>query len=146
MLGKDAQGLSAQVISRLKTEWQAEHDCWRARDLSARRYVYIWAGVYLQGRMEDEKQCILVIIGATPEDRKELVGFQAGFREGAQSWRELLAGLKERGLVTAPELAAGDGTLGFWKALNKIFPGTRHQRCGVHKTANILNKLPKSRQ
>ena len=147
LLGKDAQGLSAQVISRLKTEWQADHDCWRARDLSARRYVYIWAdGVYLQGRMEDEKQCILVIIGATPEGRKELVGFQAGFRESAQSWRELLADLKGRGLVTAPELAAGDGALGFWKALDEIFPGTRHQRCWVHKTANVLNKLPKSRQ
>jgi transposase-like protein len=147
LLGKDARGLSPQVISRLKAEWQAQYDHWRARDLSARRYVYIWAdGVYTQGRMEDEKQCILVIIGATPEGRKELVGFQAGFRESAQSWRELLAGLKARGLKIAPQLAAGDGALGFWKALDEVFPGTRHQRCWVHKTANVLNKLPKSRQ
>ena len=100
LLGKDASGLSAQVIGRLKAEWEAEHERWRRRDLSARRYVYMWAdGIYLQGRLEDEKQCILVLIGATPEGRKELVGFQAGVRESAQSWRELLACLRGRGLV-----------------------------------------------
>lgn len=135
------------MISRLKAEWQAEYEHWRQRDLAARQYVYIWAdGVYLQGRMEDEKQCILVIIGATPEGRKELVGFQAGFRESTQSWRELLIDLKRRGLANGPELAIGDGALGFWKALDEVFPGARRQRCWVHKTANVLNKLPKSRQ
>ena len=107
----------------------------------------MWAdGIYLQGRLEDEKQCILVLIGATPEGRKELVGFQAGVRESAQSWRELLACLRGRGLTIGPELAIGDGALGFWKALEEIFPDTRRQRCWVHKTANVLNKLPKSRQ
>jgi len=147
LLGKEAPGLSPQVISRLKAEWAVEHERWRKRDLSARRYVYIWAdGVYLQGRLEDEKQCILVIIGATPEGRKELVGFQAGFRESAQSWRELLVDLKRRGLTKGPELAVGDGALGFWKALDEVYTGARHQRCWVHKTANVLNKLPKSRQ
>ncbi|EKV28906.1 Mobile element protein [Caenispirillum salinarum AK4] len=147
LLGKEATGLSPQVISRLKTEWQADYERWRKRDLTARQYVYIWAdGVYLQGRLEDEKQCILVIIGATPEGRKELVGFQAGFRESTQSWRELLNDIKGRGLAQGPKLAVGDGALGFWKALDEVFPGARHQRCWVHKTANVLNKLPKSRQ
>ena len=147
LLGKDASGLSAQVIGRLKAEWEAEHERWRRGDLSARRYVYMWAdGIYLQGRLEDEKQCILVLIGATPEGRKELVGFQAGVRESAQSWRELLACLRGRGLTNGPELAIGDGALGFWKALEEIFPDTRRQRCWVHKTANVLNKLAKSRQ
>ncbi|MCF8482937.1 MAG: IS256 family transposase [Rhodospirillum sp.] len=147
MLGKDALGLSPQAIGRLKAEWQAEHERWRKRDLSARRYVYIWAdGVYLQGRLEDEKQCILVLIGTTPEGKKDLVGFQAGFRKSAQSWRELMEDLKGRGLSIGPNLAVGDGALGFWKALDEVFPGARHQRCWVHKTANVLNKLPKSRQ
>lgn len=117
LVGKDAPSLSPQVISRLKAEWRAEYERWRKRDLSARRYVYFWAdGIYLQGRMEDEKQCILVIIGATPEGRKDLVGFQAGFRESTQSWRELLNDLKGRGLEAGPELAVGDGALGFWAA------------------------------
>jgi transposase-like protein len=147
LLGKEAPSLSPQVISRLKAEWQADYDRWRKRDLSAREYVYIWAdGVYLQGRLEDEKQCILGIIGATPEGRKELVGFQAGFRESAQSWRELLNGLKGQRLTKAAALAIGDGALGFWKALDEVFPGTRRQRCWVHKTANVLNKMPKSLQ
>jgi transposase-like protein len=147
LLGKDASGLSPQVIGRLKADWQIEHERWRKWDLSARRYVYIWAGgVYLQGRLEDEKQCILVLIGATPEGKKDLVGFQAGFRESTQSWRELLEGLKGRGLVVGPNLAVGGGALGFWKALDAVFPGACHQRCWVHKTANVLNKLPKSRQ
>ena len=145
LLGKNAPALSAQALARLKAEWAGEHDRWRQRDLSARRYVYLWAdGVYLQGRMEHEKQCILVLIGATPEGRKELVGFQPGFRESTQSWRELLADLKARGLTDTPDLAVGDGALGFWKALDELFPRTRHQRCWMHKTANVLNKLPKS--
>jgi transposase-like protein len=147
LLGKDAPNLSPSVIGRLKDEWQADYDRWQRRDLSARHYVYIWAdGVYLQARMEDDAACMLVVIGATPEGRKELVGFQVGVRESAQSWRELLIDLKARGLAIAPEVAVGDGALGFWKALDEIFPGTRHQRCWVHKAANVLNKAPKSVQ
>ena len=122
-------------------------DAWQKRDLSARRYVYVWAdGVYLQARMEDAAECMLVLIGATPEGKKELVGFQTGVREGAQSWRELLIDIKQRGLEIAPDLAVGDGALGFWKAIEQVFPSTRHQRCWVHKTANILNKVALSVQ
>lgn len=147
LLGKNAPNLSPSVIARLKDDWQGEYDRWQRRDLSARRYVYIWAdGVYLQARMEDDAACMLVIIGATPEGKKELVGFQVGVRESTQSWRELLVDLKARGLSIAPEIAVGDGAMGFWKALEEIFPGTRHQRCWVHKLANVLNKVPKSVQ
>ena len=147
LLGKDAPNLSPSVIGRLKEEWQADYDRWQRRDLSARRYVYIWAdGVYLQARMEDNADCMLVVIGATPEGRKELVGFQVGVRESTQSWRELLVDLKARGLAIAPEIAVGDGALGFWKALEEIFPSTRHQRCWQHKLVNVLNKVPKSVQ
>jgi transposase-like protein len=147
LLGKAAPNLSPSVLARLKGEWQADHDRWQKRDLAARRYVYIWAdGVYLQARMEPQAECMLVIIGATPEGRKELVGFQAGMRESAQSWRELLVDLKARGLAIAPELATGDGALGFWKALEEVSPTTRHQRCTVHKTVNVLDKLPNSVQ
>ena len=145
LLGSDAPNLSPGVITRLTAGWEQEYDRWRRRDLSARRYVYIWAdGVYLQARMEPQAECMLVIIGATPEGRKELVGFQVGVRESAQSWRELLVDLKARGLAAAPEIAVGDGALGFWKALEEVFPGARHQRCWVHKVANVLNKVPKS--
>jgi putative transposase len=147
LLGKDAPNLSPSVIGRLKEAWQADYDRWQRRDLSARRYVYIWAdGVYLQARMEEDAACMLVVIGATPEGRKELVGFQVGVRESTQSWRELLVDLKARGLSSAPEIAVGDGALGFWKALEEIFPSTRHQRCWQHKLVNILNKVPKSVQ
>jgi len=147
LLGKDAPNLSPSVIGRLKEEWQADYDRWQRRDLSARRYVYIWAdGVYLQARMEDNAACMLVVIGATPEGRKELVGFQVGVRESTQSWRELLVDLKARGLSIAPQIAVGDGALGFWKALEEIFPSTRHQRCWQHKVLNVLNKVPKSVQ
>ncbi|HYO33626.1 MAG TPA: IS256 family transposase [Nocardioidaceae bacterium] len=147
LLGKDAPNLSPSVIARLRDEWQADHARWQRRDLSARRYVYLWAdGVYLQARMEPQAECMLVLIGATPEGRKELVGFQVGVRESAQSWRELLVDLKARGLAVAPELATGDGALGFWKALEQVWPTTRHQRCTVHKTANVLDKMPKSVQ
>ena len=146
-MGSGASGLSPGVIGRPKSAWEAAHERWRGRGLAGRRYVYVWAdGIYLQGRLEDEKQCVLVLIGATPEGRKQLLGFQAGFRESAQSWRELLVDLRGRGLEVSPELAIGDGALGFWKALDKVFPKTRRQRCRVHKTANVLNKLPKSRQ
>ena len=147
LLGKDAPNLSPSAILRLKGEWEGEYERWRKRDLSARRYVYLWAdGVYLQARMEPQAECMLVLIGATPEGRKELVGFQAGYRESAQSWRELLVDLKARGLEAAPELAIGDGALGFWKALDETFPTARRQRCWVHKTVNVLDKLPKSIQ
>jgi len=147
LLGRDAPNLSPSVITRLKSDWQAEYERWQKRDLSPRRYAYLWAdGVYLQARMEPQAECMLVIIGATPEGRKELVGFQVGTRESAQSWRELLVGLKARGLAIPPELAVGDGALGFWKALEEAFPATRHQRCWVHKIVNVLNKLPKSLQ
>ena len=145
LLGPDAPNLSPGVISRLAAEWENEYERWHRRDLSARRYVYVWAdGVYLQARMEPEAECILVLIGATPEGKKELVGFHVGRRESAQSWRELLVELKDRGLAVAPEMAVGDGALGFWKALDEVFPGTRHQRCWVHKVSNVLNKFPKS--
>jgi putative transposase len=147
LLGRDAPNLSPSVTARLMAEWQAEYVRWQGRDLSARRYVYVWAdGVYLQARMEEHAECMLVLIGATPEGRKELVGFQVGVRESSQSWRELLIELKRRGLTTAPEIAVGDGALGFWKALDEIYPGTRHQRCWVHKSSNVLNKVPKSVQ
>ncbi len=146
-MGPGAEGLSPGVLGRLKAEWEAEHERWQRRDLTDRRYVYVWAdGIYLQGRLEDEKQCVLALIGAMPEGKKELLGFQTGFRESAQSWRELLLDLKGHGLQVPPELATGDGALGFWKALDEVFPKTRRQRCWVHKTANVLNALPKSRQ
>jgi len=147
LLGADAPNLSPGVISRLTAGWQDEYDRWQRRDLAARRYVYIWAdGVYLQARMEPQAECMLVILGATPEGKKELLGFQVGVRESAQSWRELLVDLKARGLSVPPELAVGDGALGFWKALDEVFPGTRHQRCWFHKVANVLNHFPKSMQ
>src|SRR3954462_3063003 len=147
LLGKEAANLSPSAIARLRDTWQADYARWQRRDLAARRYVYIWAdGIYLQARMEPQAECMLVLIGATPEGRKELLGFQVGVRESAQSWRELLVDLKARGLAIAPELATGDGALGFWKALEEVWPTTRHQRCTVHKTANVLDKLPKSVQ
>jgi putative transposase len=147
LLGKNAPNLSPAVIARLKGEWEAEYRHWQGRDLSARRYVYVWAdGVYLQARMEPQAECMLALIGATPEGKKELLGFQTGMRESAQSWKELLVDLKARGLSIAAEAAIGDGALGFWKALEETFPSTRHQRCWQHKTLNVLDKLPKSVQ
>jgi transposase-like protein len=147
LLGKDAAGLSASAIGRLKDGWQDEHAAWARRDLAGRRYVYIWAdGIHLEARLEDEKQCILVLIGATAEGKKELVGFTDGARESAADWRDLLLDLKRRGLAVAPELVIADGALGFWKAAGEVWPKTREQRCWVHKTANVLNKLPVSQQ
>ena len=147
LLGKDAPNLSPSVVTRLTATWADEYARWQARDLSARRYVHVWAdGVYLQARMEEHAECMLVLIGATPEGRKELVGFQVGVRESVQSWRELLVDVKRRGLGLAPQIAVGDGALGFWRALDEVYPGTRHQRCWLHKSANVLNKVPKSVQ
>ena len=133
LLGKDAPGLSAATIARLKEVWIEEHARWQKRDLPARRYVYVWAdGIHLQARLEDGKQCILVIIGATPEGKKELAGFTGGARESAQDWREVLLDLKARGLSVPPKLAVADGALGFWKALGEVWPTAREQRCWVH--------------
>jgi putative transposase len=147
LLGKDAGGLSASTIARLKEAWLEEHARWNKRDLSAKRYVYFWVdGIHVQARLEDSAQCLLVIIGATPEGKKELVGLIDGVRESGQSWHELLLDLKRRGLTIAPELAVADGALGFWQAIEEVWPQTRGQRCWVHKTANVLNKLPKSLQ
>jgi transposase-like protein len=146
LLGKDAPGLSAATISRLKTVWQDEYNQWQQRDLSNKRYVYFWVdGIYCNVRMDD-RQCLLVIIGATENGHKELVALEGGFRESEQSWIEVLVDIKRRGMQISPELAIGDGSLGFWKALSKVYDTTRWQRCWVHKTANILNKLPKSLQ
>ena len=145
LLGKDAGGLSASTIARLKEAWMDEHARWLDRDLSAKQYVYFWVdGIYVQARLEDDAQCLLVIIGATAEGKKELVGLSDGIRESAQSWKEFLLDLKRRGLTMAPQLAVADGALGFWKAIDEVWPKTRAQRCWVHKTANVLNKLPKS--
>jgi transposase-like protein len=146
LLGEQAKGLSANTISRLKGKWLEEHSNWRCRDLSDKRYVYFWAdGVHTNVRMDD-RLCLLVIIGVTEHGRKELVAVEDGFRESTASWEELLVGLRERGLETSPKLAIGDGALGFWKAMSKAYPACHHQRCWVHKTANVLNKLPKSMQ
>src|SRR5437667_8015638 len=147
LLGKDAGGLSASTIARLRDVWADEHTRWQKRDLSVKRYVYFWAdGIHVQARLENDAQCLLVIIGATPESNKELVGLTDGVRENAQSWKGLLLDLKRRGLVIGPELASADGALGFWQAIEEVWPKTRGQRCWVHKTANVLNRLPKSQQ
>ena len=146
LVGKDAPGLSVSTISRLKSIWQEDLEQWQKRDLSHKRYAYIWAdGIYCNVRMEG-RQCLLVIIGATEDGKKELLALDSGFRESELSWTELLLDLKHRGLTATPELATGDGALGFWKALAKVYGTTRWQRCWVHKTANVLNKLPKSIQ
>ena len=146
LVGEQASGLSANTISRLKDRWQDEHEQWQRRDLSNKRYVYLWAdGVYANVR-QDDRLCLLVILGVTEHGRKELVAVEDGYRESEASWLEVLRGLQHRGLTIAPKLATGDGALGFWKALHKVFPDTRPQRCWVHKTANVLNKLPKAMQ
>ncbi|MBP7764094.1 MAG: IS256 family transposase [Syntrophaceae bacterium] len=146
LVGKDAPGLSAPTVSRLKTIWQQEFQQWQKRRLEGKCYVYIWVdGIYCNVRMDD-KQCLLVIVGATADGEKELVAIEGGFRESEMSWEQLLLDLKSRGLTTAPQLAIGDGALGFWKALSKVYDSTRWQRCWVHKTANVLNSLPKSLQ
>lgn len=146
LVGQDASGLSVSTISRLKTVWEKEYQDWQNRDLSEKHYVYIWAdGVYCNVRMDD-RQCILVIMGATKDGVKELLAIEGGYRESEQSWLSLLNDLKRRGLQKPPALAIGDGGLGFWKALSKTYETTEWQRCWVHKTANVLNKLPKTLQ
>ena len=147
LLGPETKGLSPRTIGRLKKTWIKEHSEWSKRDLTDKNYVYWWAdGVYFNIRSDNDRQCMLILMGATPEGKKELIAVEDGFRESEQSWTELLQDLFSRGLTKPPMLAVGDGALGFWKALNKIYPKTRHQRCWVHKTANILNKIPKSQQ
>lgn len=147
LLGPEAPGLSASTVVRLKEVWQREHEAWSQRSLSGKRYVYFWVdGIYFNIRLEEDRQCILVVMGATSEGKKELVAIQDGYRESEQSWRELLLDLKARGLAEAPKVAVGDGALGFWSALRKVFGQTRQQRCWVHKTANVLNELPKGTQ
>lgn len=147
LLGADAPGLSASTISRLKKIWVKEYEAWRVRDLSGKRYVYVWAdGIHCKARLEDAKLCLLVLIGATEDGTKELIAVEDGYRESEASWLELLRGLEGHGLTIAPELAIGDGALGFWKAVSKVWGNTKQQRCWVHKTGNILNYLPKSVQ
>jgi putative transposase len=147
LLGTEARGLSPATISRLKAVWSDEYDQWHRRDLSRKRYLYFWVdGIHCNVRMDSDKQCLLVIIGATAEGKKELVALEDGYRESEQSWREILMDLQSRGLREWPKVAIGDGAMGFWAALRKVCPSTREQRCWVHKTKNILNKLPKSGQ
>ena len=146
LLGPDARGLSPATISRLKSKWQKEHQDWQGRSLRLKRYVYVWAdGIYFNIR-GGERQCILVILGVNDTGHKELLGLSAGYRESELSWKTLMLKLKDQGLQYDPQLAVGDGALGFWAALPKVWPNTQKQRCWVHKTANILNKLPKKLQ
>jgi putative transposase len=146
LLGEGAQGLSANTVSRLKQQWESEYDQWRQRDLSKRRYVYVWAdGIYSKVRMDD-KLCLLVVIGADDTGRKEVLAVVDGYRESEASWREVFVQLAAQGMKAAPKLAVGDGALGFWNALTKHWPETGQQRCWVHKTANVLNKVPKAVQ
>ena len=147
ILGPDAPGLSATTITRLKAAWEDEFAAWNKRSLAGRRYVYVWAdGVHFNIRLEGGRQCILVLLGATAEGKKELIAVADGYRESEQSWKELLLDCKARGLVVEPSLAIGDGALGFWKAMRQVWDTTKEQRCWVHKMANVLDKLPKGGQ
>ena len=147
ILGRDCPGLSATTVTRLKSVWEEDYRQWSTRSLEGQEYVYVWAdGIHTNIRLEEDRQCILVLMGATKDGKKELIAMTDGHRESAQSWRELLLDVKRRGLVADPKLAVGDGALGFWKALAEVFPSTKEQRCWVHKTANVLDKLPKGKQ
>jgi putative transposase len=147
LVGPDCPGLSASTVTRLLEGWQAEYHDWSKRLFKDKHYVYLWVdGVHFNIRLEEDRQCILVLMGATADGRKELIAIADGYRESEQSWTELLLDVKSRGLMIDPKLATGDGALGFWKALPKVFPTTRTQRCWVHKTANVLDKLPKRLQ
>jgi transposase-like protein len=144
LVGPDAPGLSAATITRLKEAWEGEFQEWSKRSLEGKPYVYLWAdGVHFNIRLEEDRQCILVLMGATADGKKELIAVADGYRESEQSWKALLLDVQARGLVVDPKLATGDGALGFWKALDQVYPTTRAQRCWVHKTANVLDKLPK---
>jgi len=147
LLGPEAPGLSASTVTRLKRVWEEEYGQWSKRSLEGKQYVYVWAdGVHFNIRLEEDRQCILVLMGATADGKKELIAVADGYRESEQSWRALLLEVKSRGLKIDPKLATGDGALGFWKALKKVYPKTREQRCWVHKTANVLDKFPKRLQ
>jgi len=147
LLGPDAPGLSATTVTRLKAVWQEEYDAWGKRSLAGKHFVYVWAdGVHFNIRLEEDRQCLLVLMGATADGKKELIALGDGYRESEQSWKALLLDCQARGLTVAPSLAVGDGALGFWKALRQVWPTTREQRCWVHKTANVLDKLPKGQQ
>jgi putative transposase len=147
LVGADAKGLSANTVTRLKQEWEREEETWSKRSLADKEYVYIWVdGVHFNIRLEEDRQCILVLMGATKDGKKELIAISDGFRESEQAWKELLLDVKQRGLSMDPKVAVGDGALGFWKAVKQVFPTTREQRCCVHKTANVLDKLPKHLQ
>ena len=147
LVGPSAKGLSAATVTRLKQIWEGEFQEWSQRSLAAKQYVYVWAdGVHFNIRLEEDRQCILVLMGATADGKKELIAIQDGYRESEQSWKQLLLDVKARGLTVDPKLATGDGALGFWKALKQVYPTTREQRCWVHKTANVLDKLPKRLQ
>ena len=147
LVGPECPGLSATTVTRLKTVWEQEFQEWNKRSLHGKQYVYVWAdGVHFNIRLEEDRQCILVLMGATADGKKELIAVVDGFRESEQSWKGLLLDVKARGLVIDPKLAIGDGALGFWKAIKQVYPKTREQRCWVHKTANVLDKLPKRLQ
>jgi putative transposase len=147
LFGPDAKGLSANTVTRLKAAWEEEYGAWSKRSLKGKHYVYVWAdGVHFNIRLEDGRQCILVLMGATADGQKELIALADGYRESEQSWKELLLDCKARGLDIEPSLAIGDGALGFWKAMRQVWDTTQEQRCWVHKTANVLDKLPKGSQ
>lgn len=146
-LGFDDSGLSPASVVRMLAGWQTEYADWSKRDLAGKRYVYLWAdGIYFSCRLSDDRPCVLVLMGATEDGTKELIAMTDGQRESEASWTALLLDLKARGLIQAPKLASGDGSLGFWIALSKVFPQTRHQRCWMHKSGNVLDNLPKSQQ
>ena len=147
LFGVEAKGISATTVTRLKAAWEEEHRVWSKRSLKGKHYVYVWAdGIHFNIRLEDDRQCILVLMGATADGKKELIAITDGYRESEQSWKELLLDCKSRGLEIEPSLAIGDGALGFWAAMRKVWHTTKEQRCWVHKTANILDKMPKSSQ
>ena len=144
LIGPEAKGLSA--VSRLKRRWASEYDTWRQRRWDKDRWVYLWAdGIYSGLPAEQQRLCALVVMGVNERGEKHFLAIEEGVRESTQSWRELLLGLKHRGLKV-PQLAVGDGALGFWAALDEVFPETRQQRCWMHKTGNVLNALPKTVQ
>lgn len=147
LVGEHAGGVSAATVGRLKEVWQQEFTTWKNRSLEGKRYVYLWAdGVHFNLRLEEDRLCVLVLMGATEDGTKELIAVADGYRESEQSWKALLLDVKHRGLAIDPQLATGDGALGFWAALRKVYGKTKEQRCWVHKTANVLDKLPKRLQ